>query len=71
MDELADARRRRKLKIESAAENVVRHWLTGEVYEDRVRELQRNRSKAAYRKTTIKRPRDNLPTKRASASGHL
>jgi hypothetical protein len=58
-----ETRRQRQLKLEGATENVLRHWLTGEVYEAPVRELQRRRP---YRKG-----RRNLPTITNDQSGQL
>ena len=52
MSELDDKRHERVLRTESAAANVIRQWLTGEVYVGPDRETQRRRP---YRKTTAKR----------------
>lgn len=58
-------RRQRLLRTESAAESVVRHWLTGEVYRDEPVAHQRRRP---HRKTGR---RHNLANRSGRASGQV
>jgi hypothetical protein len=71
MDELAEQRHIRKLKIESAAESMIRFWLTGEYYEDPPKETQRRRK---YRKTwpqPAEKIQGTFPEKLTGAAGEL
>jgi len=56
-DGLQQRRHQRVLRSESAAASVIRHWLTGEVYEDPPREEQRRQP---YRKMSATRKQQRL-----------
>lgn len=60
-------RHQRILRTESAAANVIRHWLTGEVYRDEPVQHQRRRP---YRKTSRTRGH-NLANRDDHTSGQV